>query len=190
MQIDYIEDKQFESIDFTINAFKKGEYENCHFTNCNFAESNLSKTTFIDCIFDNCNLSAANINGTSFQETKFSNSKLLGLHFENCNPFLFTVQFDHCILNLSSFYKMNLKAFQFIHCSLQEVDFTEADLSGAVFQDCNLLGAMFEQTNLEKADLRTAINFSIDPENNKLKKAKFSAAALSGLLHKYDLVIE
>ena len=42
---------------------------------------------------------------------------------------------------------------------------------GAVFHECNLLGAMFDQTNLEKADLRTAINFSIYPEQNKLKKA-------------------
>ena len=189
MERAYEEDKQFEGVDYTIKKLPVGDYENCRFTNCNFAETDLSKITFIDCVFDNCNLSAANINGTSFQETKFVNCKLLGLHFENCNSFLFTVQFDHCLLNLSGFYKMNLKAFQFTNCSLQEVDFTEADLSSAVFHECNLLGAMFDQTNLEKADLRTAINFSIDPERNKLKKAKFSITGLIGLLHKYDLIV-
>lgn len=186
----YEEDKQFEGIDYTVKKLVAGDYENCQFINCNFAEANLSKTTFIDCVFDNCNLSAANINGTSFQETVFSNCKLMGLRFEDCNQFLFTVTFTDCFLNLSTFYKMKLKSTRFTNCSMHEVDFTEADLSAAELDSCNLLNAVFDNTILEKADLRTAINFSIDPERNKLKKAKFSATALSGLLHKYDLVIE
>jgi fluoroquinolone resistance protein len=189
MERAYEEDQHFEGVDYSVKKLPIGDYENCRFINCNFGETNLSQVTFIDCVFDNCNFSAANLNGTSFQETKFVNCKLLGLHFEHCNSFLFTVQFDHCMLNLSGFYKMNLKGFQFTHCSLQEVDFTEADLSGAVFHECNLLGAMFDQTNLEKADLRTATNFSIDPELNKLKKAKFSLTGLTGLLHKHELNI-
>jgi len=186
----YSEDEKFDGIDYSIKKLPVGEYENCRFTNCNFAEANLSKITFIDCVFDNCNLSAANINGTAFQETSFSNCKLMGLRFEDCNQFLFTVSFTGCLLNLSTFYKVKLKNTRFINCSLQEVDFTEADLTLAEFDNCNLLHAVFDNSVLEKADLRTAINFSIDPERNKLKKAKFSAATLSGLLHKYDLVIE
>jgi uncharacterized protein YjbI with pentapeptide repeats len=73
---------------------------------------------------------------------------------------------------------------------LQQVDFTEADLSGADFADCDLLQATFDNTILEKADLRTAVNFSIDPERNKLKKAKFTTAGLAGLLDKYNLLID
>lgn len=190
MERAYVEDKQFEGIDYTIKKLHAGEYENCEFTNCNFAEGNLSKITFIDCVFDNCNLSAANINGTAFQEISFSNCKLMGLRFEDCNQFLFTVNFTGCLLNLSTFYKMKLKNTRFTNCSMQDVDFTETDLTSAEFDNCNLLQAVFDNTILEKADLRTAINFSIDPERNKLKKAKFSSSALSGLLHKYDLVIE
>ena len=190
MERTYEEDKQFEGIDYVSKKLPVGEYENCKFINCNFAEANLSKITFIDCVFDNCNLSAANINGTAFQETSFSNCKLMGLRFEDCNQFLFTVSFTGCQLNLSTFYKMKLKNTRFINCSMQDVDFTETDLTAAELDNCNLLQAVFDNTILEKADLRTAINFSIDPERNKLKKAKFSATALSGLLHKYDLVIE
>lgn len=190
MERAYEEDKQFDGIDYTINKFPAADYENCHFINCNFAETNLSKVTFIDCVFDTCNLSAANINGTSFQETKFINCKMMGLRFEDCNQFLFTTSFTGCLLNLSTFYKMKLKNTSFINCSLQEVDFTETDLSSADFDSCNLLHAVFDNSILEKADFRTALNFSIDPERNKIKKSKFSATALSGLLHKYDLVIE
>ena len=186
----YITDETFEGIDFSSSLFKKGEYENCRFTNCNFAETNLSKITFIDCVFDNCNLSAANVNGTAFQEIQFSNCKLMGLRFEDCNTFLFAVSFTNCLLNLSTFYKLKLKNTVFTNCSLQQVDFTEADLNSAVFNNCDLLHATFDNTILEKADLRTAINFSIDPERNKLKKAKFSTASLAGLLDKYDLQID
>lgn len=190
MERAYEKDKHFEGIDYTIKKIPAGDYENCQFINCNFAEVNLSKITFIDCVFDTSNLSAANINGTSFQETSFSNCKLMGLRFEDCNQFLFTVSFTGCLLNLSTFYKMKLKNTRFTNCSMQDVDFTETDLTAAELYNCNLLQAVFDNSILEKADLRTAINFSIDPERNKLKKAKISATALSGLLYKYDLVIE
>jgi uncharacterized protein YjbI with pentapeptide repeats len=85
---------------------------------------------------------------------------------------------------------LKLAKTRFINCSLKETDFAEADLSSSVFNNCDLAHAGFDNTNLEKADLRTAYNYSIDPERNKVKKAKFSAAGLSGLLHKYDLIIE
>ena len=46
-----------------------------------------------------------------------------------------------------------------------------------------------DQTILEKADFRTAKNYSIDPEQNRLKKAKFSLSGVVGLLRKYDIVV-
>jgi hypothetical protein len=50
--------------------------------------------------------------------------------------------------------------------------------------------AVFDNTILEDADLRTAENYSIDPENNYIRKAKVASEALPGLLEKYDLEIE
>jgi len=73
---------------------------------------------------------------------------------------------------------------------LKETDFSEVNLSASVFSDCDLSGAIFSNTNLEKVDFRTANNFLIDPEFNKLKKAKFSAFNLEGLLYKYQIDIE
>jgi len=113
----------------------------------------------------------------------------LGLHFEDCSDFLFSVSFDNCILNLSSFYKRKLKKIIFKNTSLQEVDFTEADLSLAQFDNCGLRGATFVATILEKADFRNAHNYAIDPELNRIKKAKFSLGGIAGLLNKYDIEI-
>lgn len=43
---------------------------------------------------------------------------------------------------------------------------------------------------IEKVDFRTAFNYSMGPEINRIKKAKFSISGISGLLDKYDIDIE
>jgi len=78
----------------------------------------------------------------------------------------------------------------FDHCDLQEADFVEADLSKSLFIESDLNGAVFENTNLEKADFRTATNYSIDPEINRIKKARFSVPDVIGLLDKLDIRID
>ena len=78
----------------------------------------------------------------------------------------------------------------FGNCSLKQVDFEETELTLAAFNNCDLLHARFIKTILEKADLRTAINYSFDPEINKIKKAKFSYPGVQGLLDKYNIDIE
>jgi len=114
----------------------------------------------------------------------------VGVHFENCNKIPFTVEFINADLHLASFYQFKLPNTRFLNCSLKEVDFAEADLTNSVFENCDLSSAIFEQTILEKADLRTSYNFSIHPEINKIKKARFSLNGLQGLLYKYDIIVE
>ena len=43
---------------------------------------------------------------------------------------------------------------------------------------------------LEKADFRGAFNYSLDPELNRIKGARFSPAGLAGLLGKYGIRID
>jgi uncharacterized protein YjbI with pentapeptide repeats len=85
---------------------------------------------------------------------------------------------------------MKLKGISFHNCSLLEVDFSEADLTSAFFDECDLLGAVFDNTILEKADLSKAYNYSIQPERNRIKKAKFSQSGLSGLLQHWGIDIK
>jgi fluoroquinolone resistance protein len=190
MERQYIEDKHFEGNDFTMSAFEPGNYEHCRFINCNFAEVNLSGINFLECYFDGCNLGMTKLGKTGFREIKFTGCKLLGLHFDHCNRIGLAMEFDNCILNLSSFYQLKLKGTIFTNSILHEVDLAEADLSNTVFDNCDLKGTMFDNTNIEHADFRTAYNYSIDPAKNKIKKAKFSMQGLIGLLDKYDIVIE
>ena len=115
---------------------------------------------------------------------------MLGLHFENSNPFGFSIQIENCQLNHASFYQVVLKNTRIINSKLQNIDFTEADLSSCVFDDCDFTNATFDNTNVENSDFIKAINYTINPETNRLKGAKFSLDGVVGLLEKYGVKIE
>jgi uncharacterized protein YjbI with pentapeptide repeats len=84
---------------------------------------------------------------------------------------------------------MKLKGIKFSNCQLHEVDFSETDLAQASFQASDLTNALFDRSNLENADFRSASNYIIDPDKNKIKKAKFSISGIPGLLLKYGIQI-
>ncbi|MEQ8583250.1 MAG: pentapeptide repeat-containing protein [Marinoscillum sp.] len=186
---DYFEEQVFNGVNFTEQRLDKGEYNLCRFVNCSFSGVDLSYLVFSECVFENCDLSNARMNSSSWKEVQFNECKLLGLIFSDCNPFLIAMNFRGCQLNFSSFYQLNLKGSKFEQCSLHEVDFTETNLTGASFYQSDLSGAIFENTILEKSDFRSAQNYALDPELNKLKKAKFSMPEVVGLLHKLDIHI-
>lgn len=180
----------FEKQDYTVKALVTAEYENCIFRNCNFASASLAGIVFTDCSFTDCNFSMTNVKGTSFKTVEFKNCKLTGLNFSSCNPFLLSMNFAECLLNLTSFYNLRMKNSRFLKCNLQEADMVQADFSGVSFLECDFRGAVFEKSILEKVDMSSAINFIIDPETNRIKKAKFSLLGLSGLLCKYRIIID
>jgi fluoroquinolone resistance protein len=163
------EDETFVGKDYQKKSLEKATYENCQFNSCNFSEVNLTGISFVDCHFIDCNFSNAMLNTVSINGAEFKNCKMLGLHFEHCNPFLFSANFTGCQLN---------------------VDFTEADCTNVKFDGSDLSQAIFDQTNLLKADFRTAENFIINPENNNITKAKFSKHNLLGLLTHFNIDIE
>ena len=108
------EDKTFEQIDYTKQPLSAGDYENCIFINCDFSNVNLSHFSFAECQFKDCNLSMTKLGQTALRAIEFKGCKLLGLHFEHCKQLLFSVYFQHCILNLSCFYNIKLKKIDLI----------------------------------------------------------------------------
>ena len=169
----FYEGKKFENLNFRKNAPEIGDYEECTFRNCDFSDSDLSDINFLECEFRECNLSLSRLVRTSFREVKFINCKLLGLHFEDCNNLMIGFDFDGCTLDLSSFNKLKLKKTIFRNSKIIEADFTETDLSYSSFINCDLQRTIFMNTNLEGVDFRTSFSYSIDPDLNRIKKAKF-----------------
>lgn len=78
----------------------------------------------------------------------------------------------------------------FLDCTVKESDFSNCDLTNAIFQNTDLFKSIFNRTKLSGADFSSAFNFSIDPEINNIRAAKFSLHGLTGLLDKYDIHIE
>ena len=190
MEQSFTRDRTFDKQDFTEKLLAKGEYDTCSFLNCDFSESDLSEIIFMDCVFENCNLSMAKLKKTALRDIKFHDCKMLGLQFGDCNEFGLDVSFENCNLSHSSFFKTKFRKNLFKNLKLNEADFTEADLSGSVFDNCELTRAIFENTNIEKTDFRSSFNYIIDPEKNKIRKARFSLAGIPGLLVKYDIEID
>ena len=184
---DFYDDQDFVSIDFTLQPFKKGEYDNCTFTDCNFENLHISNTSFLECTFIECNLTNVKFGGTTLNQVTFESCKLLGADFSICEPFMLDIRFRESILHLANFTQLPLKGTSLISCQVCEVDFTGADLSQAIFTASTLSKTIFENTNLTKADFTTAIDFSIDTTNNNMKGAMFSRDNLEGLIKHLQL---
>lgn len=186
----FIEEQTLDKKDYTTEYLEKGDYEYCTFIRCDFSNSDLSGVNFLECTFTDCNLTMVKLEETAFRDTRFNDCKMLGLHFESCNKFGFGVRFEKCTLDHASFYQVKMKNTSFTECRLKETDFTETDLTGSVFDNCDLTGTTFHQTLLQKANFTTSYNYIFDPEENRLKNARFSLSGLPGLLQKYGIRVE
>lgn len=186
----FFEHEVFENLIVRENPLAAGDYETCTFKRCDFSNADLSYLNFFECEFIDCNLSLVKLIRTTLREVRFRGCKLMGLHFEDCNDLMISLDFEDCKMTLSSFFKLKLKKTRFINSEITEVDFTGTDLSNSIFEDCNLKLTTFHNTNLEGVDFRTSLNYSIDPELNRITKAKFSLPSVTGLLDKYDIGID
>ncbi|MBM3423194.1 MAG: pentapeptide repeat-containing protein [Chlorobi bacterium] len=187
---DLTENRTFENEVFDAGNQLSGSYEECLFFGCGFTGAELSGVTFRDCTFEMCDFTLAGMKNVALQQVLFRQCKLQGVQFGECRTFLLELRFEECLMRFSTFLKLSLKETVFRKCDLQEADFTEADLTGASFGESDLMKAVFQHTNLEKADFRTALNYSINPETNRLRKARFSLPGITGLLDTYGIEIE
>lgn len=184
------ESERYENLDLAEQYVDSCEYYKCTFVKCNFSKADLSDVDFDECTFENCDLTMAKLKNSGMRDLRFDHCKLLGLDFSVCNQFRFGARFSDCILDYSIFFKLKIPKTLFANCSLKEAEFAEADLSSALFDNCDLENAGFAFTDLRKADLRTSANYRIDPEQTRIRGARFSYPALLGLLTKYDISVE
>jgi fluoroquinolone resistance protein len=183
------DDKTFESISFAGQITRDVEYNNCVFKKCDMADAQFLQCKFISCVFEHCNLSMIHLNRTTLTDSVFKDCKILGVNFSQCQDFLFSVRFETCLLDYSSFQQKKMPKTKFIKSSLKETTFTQANLAGSIFDECNLLETVFRNTDLTGVNFSTALNYIIDPELNVMNKAIFSAHGLEGLLYKYNLKV-
>lgn len=166
------------------------EFYDCRFDKCDFSNSIVSSCKFNECTFVDCNLSMMNPSLSVMNNVVFGNCKILGVKFNHCHDFIFEVSFKNCILDYSSFENRKMSKTCFDKCSLKSADFGGADLRQTKFIETDLSEAIFQFTNLQEADFTSAVNYTIDPDENNIKKARFSRDGIQGLLYKYNIIIE
>ena len=187
-QLNY-DGQTFEKITYTGKIINGREFQECTFKQCDFTDSNFGNNKFIDCVFEGCNLSMLKLANATLSSAAFKDCKILGVNFHECSDFLFSVAFDNCVLDYSSFAGKKMPKTRFSNSSIKETTFANASLSGSKFEHCNLDRAIFNRTDLSSVNFVTATNFDIDPEINTLKKASFSADSLAGLLSRHQIKV-
>lgn len=165
-------------------------FRNCIFEGCDFTKAQFTGSKWIDCKWIKCNLGLIKWDGCRLQGNSFEECKIVGGDFSKCDPMFLSISFKKCLINMGNFSDLNLKGTSFIGSTLRETHFSHVNLSEADFTDCDLSGSLFHHADLTKANFATALNFSINPLNNKLKGARFSKETALTLLDYLGIVLE
>ena len=168
--------------------------ESTEFIDCTFKDLDLSgvsfkNSKFIDCKFMNCNCSGTTFLNSTLRDTYFSESKLVGINWSIANT-VTGLEVKDCQLDLSVFQDMDLSHSKFFESSLKEVDFSGSKLVKVQFNECDLSACVFTRSDLSQADLKSAFNYTIDPNYTKLKNAKFSLPEAISLLRSLEIIID
>jgi fluoroquinolone resistance protein len=186
---DFYEETKFEKLNLTNSKVVKIEFYKCSFVSCLFTKTIFEKCIFEKCTFSNCDLSIVKYNESAFIDVKFVDNKMLGIDWTLAQKPI-SVNFEKCLLNDSIFYRMDLRSSQIKKCLAQSVDFEEANLNKSECCQTDFLNSKFSGADLSFADFTGAINYSINPNNTKIKKAKFSLPEAVVLLDAWDIIIE
>ena len=182
----------FKTIDGRHVELRGVEFTGCKFTRCTFHEASLNNCKFQQCTFVDCDFSMSRLKGSSFAEVVFKDSQLVGINWVDTSlgkkSFLKPADFQHCVLNYSTFIAASLKKVSITQCVAHSVDFTDADLSLSNCSRTDFTESRFHHTNLTGANFTGATNYAISVIDNTVKKAKFSLPEAMTLL--YGLGIE
>lgn len=182
-------DRTFEELDFRNQSLENRIFDGCTFLRVNFNGSSFKRCRFLDCTFEQSDLSNIVLTSSDLRDVKFKECKLVGVNWINATS-LMHLSWDNCALNYGNFSGLDLRKSLMQNCVAREVDFAETNFSEANLRGTDFTAARFANTNLTKSDLRQAKNYSIRPDSNKIKKAKFSLPEAMLLLYGLDIELE
>lgn len=187
-------EKENAGIEFKNMCLRDGnfidlDFCDCKFINCKFAEIVFEECLFEDCTFIECDLSLIKPTYSSFIDVNFKYCKAVGVNWaEAATPL--RVDFYSCIINLSSFFGIDLTKIIMTECVAKEVDFTSANLTKGNFEKTDFENSRFLKTNLTQANFRNSINYGIDHKCNLLRKTRFSLPEAISFLSGLDIILD
>jgi uncharacterized protein YjbI with pentapeptide repeats len=191
LHVDYLEEENIADLELEEHLIENKEFYDCTFQRCNFFKSRFVGCRVEACTFEDCDLSAARVTNSIFIDSSFVRSKASGINWAEMRKFIGSLSFSFVDsnVNYASFMELNIKGSLFINCVARDINFCDANLSNTIFKNTDLSGTHFLRTNLTEADFSDAHNYAIDPANNSLKGAIFSAPEVLSLLHSLGIII-
>ena len=181
--------ESFINLSLSNETIKSDEFEECEFNGCSFIDCKFERCKFINCKFHDCIISAISPVNSYITDVTFLKCKVMGCDWTKTSQ-IHGLDFTDCQINYSNFTMLKLPKIKMINCEAKEVDFTETDLSEGSFTGTDFERSTFARTNLTRANLKGAINYSIDPRYNTLKQTHFSFPEALSLLNCLDIVVD
>lgn len=154
----------------------------------NYTANDLAGAELEDVLFEACSLVATNLTDTRFSSVTFERCKLIGVDFRKCRAFpSVDVSFVDCVLDACNFSDLALRKQKFVSCDVRRCVFLRTDLSDADFSHSDLDESIFHECDLRRADFSRARNYLVDPNGNKIAKAKFSLPEAVSLLRGFEI---
>jgi uncharacterized protein YjbI with pentapeptide repeats len=101
-----------------------------------------------------------------------------------------TLAFQGSNVSHSMFVWLSVNRMEMVECVAREVDFTGTNLTRANLGRTDFQGSRFLDTNLRYANFSKAVNYTIDPRANRLKKTIFSMPEAMSLLDTFDIILK
>ncbi|MBJ7449751.1 MAG: pentapeptide repeat-containing protein [Parachlamydiales bacterium] len=185
----FVENQVLTKEDWSKRILKDFEFVDCQFVNCDFTNADFTMATFSNCTMDQCNLSYVKWTTARVMTLTIKSCKCVNNAFYEAIPKFFHLIVEDTLMMTCNFTGMSLIKSKFINCKLMDCFFQEADCKGVTFQGCDLKGSLFFHTNLEKANFKSACNYSISVADNNVKGAQFSYPEAMDLLNGLGIVI-
>ena len=183
----YADDEQFKGVRFDAAHPVPRRNEGCVFEDCDFKGVDLRGVRFVDCRFLSCDMTNCGVVDAGFQEVDLVGCKALGVRWDTCNPFLFSLKATDSQLDYGCWVGVDLSRSRFKGGSLREADFTEVNGQGLIMADVDVTGARWERCSLQGAAFSEMRGWVMDLQENEVRGMKVDREALPGLVATWGL---
>lgn len=184
------EGQHFKSYNFSNIDLTRYSFSQCTFENCDFTESILEEVSLWGSTFRRCNLSLTSFKKCQMEDVHFEESKLSGIDFSRCDTsLLFSINASKSFFQYCNFSMLPMRGASLEECKILQSKFVDVFLEKASFVKSDLTGSIFHNCDLRESNFENALNYVINPCENKITKAKFSFPECIGLLKAMDITL-
>ncbi len=163
--------------------YERVRFQRCALTGARFVGCHLDEVTFV-----NCELTTASFMNSTLRDVKFVGCRMMGINWTNVRPLTFSVRFEQCRLDNSTFSGMKLKGLHCIDCGLTGVDFSSCDLTSSRFPKCDMVGAILRHATLIQADLTGTRGCFFDVRTCKMRGTRIGIEMAAQMVRDLGMV--